>query len=37
MHKTMIALGTALLCAAGAHAQSTVQITGTMDAFAGTM
>lgn len=37
MHKTTIALGTALLCTAGAHAQSTVQITGTVDAFAGAM
>ena len=37
MHKTIIALGAALLCAAGAHAQSAVQISGIVDAYAGSM
>lgn len=37
MNKKMITLGAALLCAAGAHAQSSVQLMGTVDAFAGSM
>lgn len=37
MHKKMITLGAALLCAAGAHAQSSVQFTGIVDTFAGAM
>lgn len=37
MNKNLITLGAALLCAAGVHAQSAVQITGTVDAFAGAM
>ena len=34
MKKNLIALGAALLCAAGAHAQSSVQLTGLVDVFA---
>ena len=30
-------MGAALLCAAGAHAQSSVQLTGLVDVFAGSM
>lgn len=37
MHQTIIALGASLLCAAGAHAQSAVQFTGIVDAYAGSM
>ena len=37
MQKKLITLGAAMLCAAGAHAQSTVQITGIVDTFAGSM
>lgn len=37
MKKNLIALGAALLCAAGAHAQSSVQLTGLVDVFAGSM
>ena len=37
MKKNLIALSAALLCAAGAHAQSSVQLTGLMDVFAGSM
>jgi predicted porin len=37
MKKNLIALGAALLCAAGAHAQSSVQHTGLVDVFAGSM
>lgn len=37
MKKTLIALGTTLLCGAAAHAQSKVEITGLTDAFVGSM
>ncbi|WP_029523813.1 porin [Polaromonas glacialis] len=37
MHKKIMALGAALLCAAGAHAQTAVQFTGIEDAYAGSM
>ncbi|GAA6118217.1 porin [Acidovorax sp. FG27] len=37
MKKTLIALGTTLLCGATAHAQSKVEITGLTDAFVGSM
>ncbi len=37
MNHKLIALATAALCAAGAHAQSSVQVTGLMDVYAGSM
>lgn len=37
MKTKLITLGAALLCAAGAHAQSSVQFTGIVDAYAGSM
>lgn len=37
MNKTLMALGAALLCASAAHAQSTVQITGLVDLYAGSL
>ncbi|MDB5885376.1 MAG: porin, Gram-negative type [Polaromonas sp.] len=37
MHNKLIALGAALLCAAAAHAQTAVQLTGIVDVYAGSM
>lgn len=37
MHKKILALGAALLCATGTHAQTAVQFTGVVDAYAGSM
>ncbi|MDD2712260.1 MAG: porin [Simplicispira sp.] len=37
MKKTLTALSAALLCAGAAHAQSSVQVTGLMDMYAGSM
>ena len=37
MTKTLMALSAALLCASAAHAQSSVQVTGLVDLFAGSM
>ena len=37
MHQKIMALGAALLCAAGAHAQTAVQFAGIVDAYAGSM
>ena len=37
MYQKIMALGAALLCAAGAHAQTAVQFTGIVDAYAGSM
>ncbi len=37
MTKTLMALSAALLCASAAHAQSTVQITGLVDLYAGSL
>lgn len=37
MYKKIMALGAALLCTAGAHAQTAVQFTGIVDAYAGSM
>lgn len=37
MKKNLIALSAALLCAAGAHAQSSVQVMGLIDAYVGSM
>ncbi len=37
MKHKLIALAAAALCAAGAHAQSSVQVTGLVDAYAGSM
>ncbi len=37
MKKTLIALGTALVCGAAAHAQSSVTLTGLSDLYVGSM
>lgn len=37
MKKSLIALGAALACASGAYAQSSVQVTGLVDMYAGSM
>ena len=37
MHKKLVTLGAAMLCAAGVHAQSSVQVTGLVDMYAGSM
>ncbi|MBS0508364.1 MAG: porin [Proteobacteria bacterium] len=37
MNHKLIALAAAALCAAGAHAQSSVQVTGLVDVYAGSM
>ncbi|MBG6075270.1 porin [Polaromonas sp. CG_9.11] len=37
MHQKIMALGAALLCTAGAHAQTAVQFTGIVDAYAGSL
>ncbi len=37
MKRSFIALAAALACAGAAHAQSSVQLTGLVDAYAGSM
>jgi len=37
MHQKIMALGAALLCTAGAYAQTAIQFTGIVDAYAGSM
>ena len=37
MTKTLMALSAALLCASAAHAQSSVQLTGVVDLYAGSL